>query len=171
MCIVTCWCWLGTLSLCAPWRLPQTTSVTSNFSSELRTLRDRYTLGISNISISVKLSILHTLNGVTERDEQFPALGNTKLIVKHTPLGFEDVIDFSSNINAWYKWFHAARFNNTLKKSIKADHKLQNNNGRRETEKRSRSPNGHKLIVLTSELQVGGDSCLIWFCRRGDLIL
>lgn len=57
------------------------------------------------------------------------------------------------------------------KKNIKTNHKLQNDNGRREREKRLCSPTSHKLIILSSELQVGGDSCLIWFCHRGDLIL
>lgn len=37
--------------------------------------------------------------------------------------------------------------------------------------KGSAPPTSHKLIILSSELQVGGDSCLIWFCHRGDLIL
>lgn len=37
--------------------------------------------------------------------------------------------------------------------------------------KRLGSPTGHKLRNFSLELQVGGDSCLIWLCRRGDLIL
>lgn len=65
-----------------------------------------------------------------------------------------------------------SRYNVALeKKNIKTNHKLQNDNGRREMEKRLCSPTSHKLIILSSELQVGGDSCLIWFCHRGDLIL
>lgn len=65
-----------------------------------------------------------------------------------------------------------SRFVMTLKKktNIKTNRKLQmgNDNGKRE--KRLRSPTGHKLIILSSELQVRGDSCLIWLCHRGDLI-
>ena len=57
------------------------------------------------------------------------------------------------------------------KKIIITNHKLQNDNGRRDREERLCSPTGHKLIILSSELQVGDDSCLIWFCRQGDLIL
>lgn len=47
--------------------------------------------------------------------------------------------------------------------------KLLNGNGRRE--EGLCSPITHKLIILSAELQVGGDSCLIWFCHWGDLIL
>lgn len=47
--------------------------------------------------------------------------------------------------------------------------KLLNDNGRKE--RRLCSPTSHKLIILSAELQVCGDSCLIWFCHRGDLIL
>ncbi|KAF0028116.1 hypothetical protein F2P81_019203 [Scophthalmus maximus] len=53
-------------------------------------------------------------------------------------------------------------------KSMKSNHKLQNDNGRRDGVKRLCSPTGHKLIILSSELQLLTQAIAVCQCASAQ---